>query len=433
MRPFTTRAIAGTGTFGLLLAFCLLQTFHTLQAAEGDWWNWRGPDGNGSVSTGEYPRKWDGTNLVWSVTLPGKGSSTPIVSQGRIYLTSPLEGEDAVICFDLEGRQLWQTKLGTETVAKHRTLGSSCNSSPVTDGSQIFVYFKSGNFAALGLDGKIRWQTNLVQQFGREQIYWDAGSSPVVTDEHVIIARLHAGESFLAGFDKTNGELRWRQSRNFKVPKENDNGYSTPLLFLDRGRKAMLVWAADHLTAHNSSNGKMVWSCGGFNPEGTGEWPAIASPLAIGNLAVVCVGRDDRHQAHVYGIRLGGEGDVTETHRAWQRDDLGVFVSSPVAYKGRVYLLRHRGELACIDPADGKTLWSDAFPKDKGSYYASPLIANGILYAAREDGVVFAALVDGKFELLSENPMGERIVASLVPVSNRLLIRGDRHLFCVGK
>ena len=124
---------------------------------------------------------------------------------------------------------------------------------------------------------------------------------------------------------------------------------------------------------------------------------------------------------------------MTETRRVWERDDIGVFVTSPVAYQGRVYLVRHRGEVACINAADGKTLWSDAFPKDKSSYFSSPTIGNGVLYAAREDGVVFAARVGEKFELLGENPMGERVIAAPVPVANRLLIRGDRHLFCIGR
>ena len=85
----------------------------------------------------------------------------------------------------------------------------------------------------------------------------------------------------------------------------------------------------------------------------------------------------------------------------------------------------------CLDPATGQTVWSDALPEDKSPYYASPTIANGILYAAREDGMVFAVRVEERFELLGANPMGERIVASPVPVANRLLLRGDRHLFCV--
>lgn len=122
---------------------------------------------------------------------------------------------------------------------------------------------------------------------------------------------------------------------------------------------------------------------------------------------------------------------MTDTHHVWERDDTGTFVPTPAEYKKRIYLLRDRGEVECLDPATGKTLWTDALPKASANYYTSPLVAGGLLYAVREDGMVFVARVEGKFELLAENQMGERIIASPVALSNRLLIRGERHLFCI--
>ncbi len=162
------------------------------------------------------------------------------------------------------------------------------------------------------------------------------------------------------------------------------------------------------------------------------NWPTIASPVICGNLAVVPVGRDDRpNQGHLQAIRLDGSGDVTGTHRVWKRDDVGVFVSSLAEYQGRVYLLRPRGNIVCLDPTTGSTIWTGSLPRTNASYYASPVIANGVLYAAREDGVVFAVRVRDKFELLSENPMHERIIASPAVADGRLLLRGDEHLFCI--
>lgn len=399
--------------------------------AASQWPAWRGPQATGSTEDTGYPVKWDAASPSWKVALPGKGSSSPIVWNERIYLTVPDKEQDTVLALNLAGERLWRTELGPASPPKHRTLGSSCNSSPVTDGQGVFVYFRSGLLAALEFDGMVRWQVNLVERFGQEQLFWDQGTSPVVTEKHVVMARLHGGESWVAGFDKATGELGWQQARNYSTPTENNNAYSTPVLFSHQGKPALLVWGADHLTAHAAADGALLWSCGGFNPSGTGYWPAIASPVVHQQLAIVPVGRDDRGQGRVHAIRVDGRGDVTATHRAWQRDDTGVFVSSPAEYQGRVYLLRHRGEVVCLDPLSGKTLWNSAFPKDRAPYYSSPVIAGGLLYAAREDGVVFVARVGDKFELLAENPMRERIVASPVPVAKRLLIRGDQHLFAV--
>lgn len=402
-------------------------------AKPGDWPSWRGPSANGSTATGEFPTRWGAEDTAWKVGLPGNGVSTPIVWQSRIYLTTPADGQDAILALDgATGKQLWLSKLGPESAARHTTLASSCNASPVTDGKGIFARFRSGRLVAVNLDGTLRWQLNIQERFGPEQLYWDQGSSPMVTDDLVIISRMHHGESWVAGFDKKNGEQRWLQKRNYPVPAENDNGYSTPVPFEYKHKPAVLIWGADHLTAHSVTDGSLLWSCGGFNPAGTANWPAIATPVIQGGMAIVPVGRDDRPgQARLHGIRLDGTGDVTDTGRAWQRDDVGVFCATPIEYKGRVFLLRHRGGVVCVDPATGKTIWEDAFPRKSSSFYASPIIAHGILYAAREDGTVFAARVEDKFELLSENPMGERIVASPAPGNNRLLIRGEKHLFCI--
>jgi len=98
-----------------------------------------------------------------------------------------------------------------------------------------------------------------------------------------------------------------------------------------------------------------------------------------------------------------------------------------------VILLRDRGEVACIDPATGDTVWEARLPKHRSNFYASPLVAGDKLYAAREDGTVFVAnIADNKLEVLAENEMGETIIGSPVPVAaNRLIIRGAKHLFCV--
>jgi outer membrane protein assembly factor BamB len=97
----------------------------------------------------------------------------------------------------------------------------------------------------------------------------------------------------------------------------------------------------------------------------------------------------------------------------------------------RIYLLRDRGEVECLDPVSGRSFWKAAFPKHRANYYASPLIAGGHLYVVREDGVVYVAKVDDSFELVAEMNMGEQVIASPVAVLNRLFIRGARHLFCL--
>lgn len=392
--------------------------------AQDNWPRWRGPQDAGAATQGNYPVKWDADTVLWKTPLPGKGCSTPIVWQQRIYVTAPVEGRDALLAFDWSGKPLWQSPFGREKPGKHRA-GSGSNASPTTDGQSVFVYFKSGTLAAVGFDGRVRWQTNLVEAFGPDTLYWDHGTSPVLTEKHVLMARMHGGESWLAAFDKTNGALRWKVPRNYETPVEGDHSYTTPLVVQQRGKETLLVWGAEQVTLHDAADGKVLWSCGGFNPELRQNWPTVASPVIAGDVAIVSYGRADRGQPRLHGISLANG------QRLWQRDDTGTFVPTPAAHQGRVYLVRDRGEVDCLEPATGKTIWSDALPRSSANFYGSPVIADGKLYAVREDGVLFVAAVDGNFKLLAENKMGERVFASPVPVANRLLIRGENHLFCV--
>ena len=396
-----------------------------------DWRAWRGPLGNGSTERGTYPDKFGANKYLWRTELPGRGCSTPILLHERIYLTAPVAGDDALLCYDYQGAEKWRTVFGKENPGKHRN-GSGSNASPVTDGKGVFVFFKSGTFASVDLDGKTRWKTDLVERFGKDTLFWDHGTSPVLTEKFVIMARMHQGESWLAAFDKASGEMAWKVARNYKTPTECDHGNSTPLVIQYQGKESILVWGAEHLTIHDVTNGHVLWTCGNFNPDANKLWPAIASPVIVGDMAVIAFGRNDRGIPRLHGIRLAGSGDVTATNHVWQRDDVGTFVPTPVAYKGRVILVRDRGEVECVEPATGKTIWSDTFPKHRANFYASPLIAGDKLYAPREDGTVFVASVaNDKFTLISENDMAESVIGSPVPASNRIFLRGEKHLFCI--
>jgi outer membrane protein assembly factor BamB len=419
MRPFTKRLIL------------ILVVTAQYAVADINWPRWRGPDTNGSMTTGQYPVQWDSEEVLWKTAIPGKGCSTPIVWDKKIYLTTGADRFDTVIALDWSGQQIWQKQLGSEVAGKH-TNGSGSNPSATTDGSAVFVFFKSGNFAALELDGTIRWQTNLFKRYGEDKRFWDFGTSPVLTKKDVVMVHMHDGESWLAAFDKATGEVSWKVPRNYETPVEGSQGYSTPIVFSHKGAEALLVWGGHHLTAHDAANGKIIWSCGDFNPEGTRLWPTVASPVIAGTVAVVPCGRDDRRQPRLHGIKLGGSGDVTKTHRLWKRADIGPFIPSPAEYQGRAYVTCDRGRIDCIDPLTGESFWSGVFPKGKGKFYASPLIAGGHLYAAREDGIIFVLSLNDKFEIISQIDMKDRIIASPIAISDHLLIRTLHHLFCIG-
>ena len=400
----------------------------SISCAFGDNWpSWRGADASGSIDRGYYPPELNlQKNLLWKAPLPDKGCSTPIVWNDSILLTSPIKGEDAVISFSINGEMNWQTKIGPERKGRHLN-GSGSNPSVVTNGKKLYALFKSGNLACLDFSGKIIWKKDL-SSYGKDTLYWDFGTSPVLTSKHLIVALMRKGNSWLLAFDPENGKVAWKKERNYQTPPECDHSYATPTLVKHEGKEAILVWGAERLSVHSAKDGEMHWVSTGFNPKQKKNWVVVGSQVVVGDIAIVPYGRG----THMKGIRMGGKGDVTESHLLWTRTDTGCFVPSPAVAKGKVYILRDRGEVHCIDPKTGNSHWEDAFPRASSSYYGSPTIAGNILYAPREDGVILLADISDGFNFLGEFDMGERVIASPVPVNDQILIRGEKNLFCFG-
>jgi len=397
-----------------------------------DWSNWRGSDGTRAIATGSQALKFDAERVRWKIDLPGKGSSTPIVVNGNIFLTAPVDGVDALLAFDAQGQPVFQTIFGAEVAGKHRR-GSGSNASPVSDGSQVYVYFKSGTLAAVDLSGQVRWQTDLVEKYGRESLYWDHGTSPILTARYVVMARMDERDSWLAAFDKQTGELAWKVERNYAAPRECDHGYSTPIAIDFQGQEAILTWGAEKITVHSADRGQLLWICGNFNPEQNQLWPTIASPVVIDDMVVVAYGRADRGTPRLFGVRLAGTGDVTATNHVWQRDDIGSFVPTPAIDGKQLIVLGDRGEIEGLDPNTGQTIWRQRFPQARANFYASPLLIGRQLYTVREDGVAFVSrLQDRRLEILQENDFKQAIIGSPVPMGDAILFRGETELFCVG-
>ena len=197
---------------------------------ERHWPRWRGPNNGGSVAAGKFLTSWNEQTSESRGKLNYLGPAVPLLSSGttRSSLTCAVADQDTVLAFDWSGKQLWQTAVGKQRAGKHRN-GSGSNPSCVTDGKYIFAYFKSGHVAGLDIQGKLLWKTNLQQRFAKDTLYWDLGTSPVLTKKNVNVAVMHKGNSYLAAFDKKSGELQWKVDRNYQTPVEGDHSYATPI------------------------------------------------------------------------------------------------------------------------------------------------------------------------------------------------------------
>ena len=112
--------------------------------------------------------------------IPGWGTSTPVIWESRVLLTCEDDGKNALLCLNRAGEKQWLVHFGP-TASNRNRKASGANPSPVTDGSHIYAYFRNGDVACVDLARKKIWQTNLQEQYGRDQLGWDLGTSPVLT------------------------------------------------------------------------------------------------------------------------------------------------------------------------------------------------------------------------------------------------------------
>ena len=408
------------------------------QLVGSNWPAWRGPTGNGLAKNEKFPSEFTNEkNIKWKISLPGSGSSTPAIWEDYIFVTSAINSKDGLTCFDRGGKKRWSHTFGNERRGKHKN-GSGSNPSPVTDGENVFVYYKTGALASVDFKGQEKWKRNLQKDFGADSLWWDLGSSPVLAGDLIVIAVMQEYEggdpktdedSYLVAFSKANGKLIWKTNRTYKVKAETGQSYTTPLVVGAKGKETIITFGSDHLTGHRASDGKLLWDCGGYNPANKAMWRVIASPSISDGIVVVPYGR----KGYFAGVKASGVGDITKTNRLWVHD-VGADVPSPIATNGKAYLVTDRGEVFCFNLESGDLVWKQKLPRSSSSYYSSPVITGDRMILSREDGAVMVMrLLDSGFDLLSVNNMGERLIASPIPLDGFLYLRGSKHLFCIGE
>ncbi len=419
--PFR-RASAALLLFALAVANPLLPIS---RAAEPTGWpNWRGPYGNGVAAPGQYPTAWSSQqHVAWQANLPGRGASTPVVSNQQVFVTSVSDQANLLQAFTVTGQQQWQLEIGQPRKGKHAKATGS-NSSPVTDGKYVIAYFKSGDLACCTTEGKVVWQLNLQEKYGEDTLWWDLGTSPVLTEKAIVIAVMQSGPSYLLALDRQTGKELWQTKRELPAPEEANQSYSTPIVANVDGKEVLLTLGADHLTCHAANDGTLLWQQGGFNPSQGRFMRSIASPVLAGDLVICPYSRGGT----VTAVRLKA---ANESERiAWHRTDLGSDVPTPTISENRLYVVGDKGMLWCLDPTTGKTIWEEQLPKSRLAYSSSPVVAAGHVYITREDATTFVIKDANAFQLVATNTLDNTTVSTPVAAADRIFLRTYDKLYC---
>jgi outer membrane protein assembly factor BamB len=399
-----------------------------------DWPRFRGPAGDGVTTETNLPLKWSETeNLVWHTELPGPGSSSPIVSGDRVFLTCYSGyGVDAkepgdlanlkrhAICLSRrDGKILWQHEVKTDLPDKpyqgqYITMHGYASSTPVTDGESVFFFFGNAGVHAFSVDGRKVWDVSV----GARAHDWGAGSSPILYGDLLIVNAAHESNALLA-LDRRTGKTVWSVS-GFPA------SWNTPAIVKVDGHDELIVNSSGKLRAFDPKTGSELWFCQGIKA-------AELCPTVVAHDGVIYIIGTPNGQA--MAVRAGGKGDVSATNLVWQTPK-GSNVGSPVYHDGHLYFVNDsRGMALCLNAKTGEVVYESPISTTRDRWYATPVLSNGRIYfVGRTAGTVVLA-AKPQFETLAAN-----VIASDTSVFNgspavadgQIFLRSNRYAYCIG-
>jgi len=420
--------------FALMLILCQCSSL----LAE-PWPGWRGPRGDGSSNETDIPLTWNGEtgeNIVWKIPIPGKGHSSPVVWGDRVFVTTCLEEDQRrmLLCLDRQtGKLLWQQEvLRADLEILHR-LNSHASGTPVTDGQRVYVCFfeASGDtdkdpvetnrdrspgsivVAAYDFEGKELWKVRP----GPFASLHGFSSNPILYRNLVIINGDHDGEAYLVALDNKTGDIVW------KIDRENKKrSYTTPIIRTIDGREQMILAGSMCVASYDPNNGQRHWIIDGPTDQ------FVASAVYGSGLIFITAGFPERH---MLAIRPDGHGNVTDTHIAWRTRNACAYVPSPAAVDKYFVVVTDRGVGSCFEATTGQRLWKERLGNE--SFSASPVVIAGLVYFLDEAGTTHVIRPGPSLDQVAENRLGEACYASPAVSDGQIFIRGEKHLWCIGK
>ena len=399
--------------FALLLALA-----SALSTAAEEWNQFRGPSGQGHAAWDNLPLKWNRKESVaWKTDLPGKAWSSPIQVGESLILTNAIEQEDGrlnleALALDLAtGERKWSVFLfGYDKAPRIHKKNSHASPTPFHDGERIFVHFGNLGTACLSKDGKVVWK----KRFDYSPVH-GSGCSPVVHGDLLLFSADGAQNPGLYALDKKTGEVRWKAKRDSEAKRKFS--FCTPLVVSHKGREQIISPASDYVFSYDLQ-GNQLWKS-----HYPGGYSVVPRPVHENGMIYVGSGYD---RPTLYAVRIDGKGDVTHTHVVWKRSRSVPHNPSPVLVGFKegtlLFMAADSGVVSCLDARTGELKWME---RVAGSCSGSLLHAAGRIYLTDEGGTTFVFRAAPKYDLLAENELEERTLASPIPVPGGLVLRTE--------
>jgi outer membrane protein assembly factor BamB len=463
--------------YSLLNAASLVLLVSVAVQAQEAWPQFRGPQSNPVSTHAKLADKWSKTeNVEWFQEIPGRGWSSPIVTGGKVYITTvttegkskepqvgteysndyvaelekqklplpeilkrlnerdielPHEVKIHYLLYRLDlksGKVEWMKEFftGQPPGGRHRK-NSFVSETPVTDGKFIYVYVANLGLWAFDLNGKQVWNTTLESN----PIYLElgGGSSPALAGKLLVVVCDNQKKQYIAAFDKRTGKQVWRTERDLggKEPPFQRSSWATPYIWRHAQRTEIVTIGPETVVSYDLS-GKELWRMRGVS------MTPVPTPFAYEGLLYINGGRG----RSLLALRPGASGDITlkegETaneYIVWSQPRGGTYLPSSLAYQGAIYTLTETGILNRFDAKTGKQTYKTRIDPAAANFTTSPWAYNGKLFCLSEEGQTFVVTTGEQFQLSHVNELDDFTQASPALVGERLLIRTEHRLYSI--
>ena len=422
-----------------------------------DWPQFRGIRAAGIDEHHPSPVTWDvgkSQGVLWKSPIPGLGHASPVIWGDTLYVATSISGkkdtglkvglygdidpvrddtphEWRIYALDKKnGSVRWQKSVLTAVPKiKRHMKATHANSTLATDGDRIVAFFGSEGLYAFDMKGAQIWKKDLgVLDAGFYMVpdaQWETGSSPILHNDIVVVQADVQKGSFIAAFDAKTGKELWRKTRE-DVPT-----WSTPTVHDVNGKSQLLVNGMRHVGAYDFKTGEVIWKL-----SGGGDIPV---PTPVVSDGLVYITNAHGSMAPVYAIKDTATGDIslkdgaaTNTAVAWSYPRGGGYMSTPLVYRGLLYVVTYNGVLTAYDAKTGEKKYTQRMADGTSAFTASPVAADGKVYFASEDGRVYVLKAVPAYELVSTNDMGESTLASPALSEGVMFWRTQGHVVAVG-
>ena len=441
MRPLFPLFIA------VMILLCGLTGVST--RADDEWHQFRGPDGQGhSVATG-LPIHWSETeNIAWKTAIPGEGHSSPVISGDQVWVTTAItheltpeeEKERLAKLSNPQGLKL-AGKLTLQAIQIDRASGkivrtvdlfqvshpepkhglnSYASPTPVIAGNKLFCHFGSYGTACIDrTSGEVLWRNDSVRVDHQN----GPGSSPVFSNDRLIIHFDGTDRQFIAALNPQDGQILWETKRSGEMDERPDlkKAYGTPLVIATDAGPQVISPAANWVYGYDARDGRELWKVG----YGQLGFSTVPRPVVMDNTVFIAT---SYMQSRLIAVKLGGTGDVTATHTAWKSDRQIPNKPSLIALNGRLYFVSDKGIARCVNAETGEDVW---FERLGGDYSASPIAAEGRLYFCNHEGICTVIATGDTFQELAKNTLDAGCMASPAVAGKALYLRTATHLYRV--